>query len=476
MNGERPAFLLQGPAMLGMMLLGFVVYVGVMTAFTSVIQGSIAEALTEVPTLYQYDQDGRRVSAITQEVLDAAQPLLDRRTELQLERDAHMRHGDYDSLTAADEEIDAVNGELNGLGYYDLETAAISMYMTFARPATVVLICVVVFAGAGHFWERGFGLWRRGTSLDMLRASVFGLAAIWLVPEIWDAYAIHMTQFSQEMINPGGDPQQVVDSLWCKMGASAGCMFDFASVLNPASWATALTSPNDFGQSLLGEILLPAFKMTPALIISITVFVTAKVRVLFISIVLITFPLWMVLRNVPYLKQHAKSMVDNMIGASMAPFLSAMTLYVGWTWVENTPIPSLEEWVSVLGIVTLAGLWPVILAPFLTQIIGSVQGSVQTAVMNSNMMAMQMGMGAAGGAIAGAAGGQGGLGSMIGTGLAGAAAGTTHGAIASMPATGQLVREAAAVGGPGGIVKAVRVGKSTDSKPAADSRHDVPYE
>ncbi|MCE2499117.1 MAG: hypothetical protein J4F28_09105, partial [Nitrosopumilaceae archaeon] len=45
---DRPAFLLQGPAILGMMLLGFVVYVGVMTAFTGVIQGSLADAITEV--------------------------------------------------------------------------------------------------------------------------------------------------------------------------------------------------------------------------------------------------------------------------------------------------------------------------------------------------------------------------------------------------------------------------------------------
>ena len=461
---DRPAFLLQGPAILGMMLLGFVVYVGVMTAFTGVIQGSLADAITEVPTMHAYDIDGKRVSVVSEDVAAAAQPHLERRDELRRLSAIHMQNADYEALTQADEEIDAINGELLRMGYHDTESGIAAMYWWFGYPAAAILVAMIIFSGAAHFWEKGFGLWRRGTSLEMFRASLFGLVAIFLVPEVWDTFAIHMTEFSRYMMNPGGDPHDVIDSLWCKMGASAACMFDFAGVLDPVSWSTALASPNDFGQSLMGEVFMPFFKLMPALVVSLVVFVTAKVRVLFISIVLITLPMWLVLRNVPYLKKHAKNMVDNMVGASFAPFLSAVTLYVGWTHVSNAPMPSLEEWVSVLGIVTLAGLWPLILAPFLSNVTGSIQGAVQTAVISSSTMAMQIGMGGAVGAASGAGGAAaaGGLGGP----LRGFAMGAGRGAVGSMPAVDELMKGTKSSGMLGGTGSGSD-GGATGGSPAA---------
>ena len=455
---DRPAFLLQGPAILGMMLLGFVVYVGVMTAFTGVIQGSLADAITEVPTMHAYDADGNRVSVISDEVAAAAQPHLERRDELRELATLHMQNADYEALTKTDEEIDSINAELLRMGYHDTESSIAAMYWWFAYPATAILVAMTIFSGAGHFWEKGFGIWRRGASLDMFKASIFGLVAIFLVPEVWDVFAIHMTEFSRYMLDPaGGDPRAVIDSLWCKMGASAACMFDFAGVLDPVSWSTALASPNDFGQSLMGEVFMPFFKLMPALVVSLVVFVTAKVRVLFISIVLITLPMWLVLRNVPYLKKHAKNMIDNMVGASFAPFLSAVTLYVGWAHVSNTPMPSLEEWVSVLGIVTLAGLWPLILAPFLSNVTGSIQGAVQTAVISSSNMAMQIGMGGAVGAAGGASAGG------LGGSLRGLATGAGRGAIGSMPAVDRLVKG----GGNDGMLGGTGSGDDGGAGPAA---------
>ncbi len=441
---DRPAFLLQGPAILGMMLLGFVVYVGVMTAFTGVIQGSLADAITEVPTMHAYDDNGNRVSSVPEEIAIAAQPHLERRDELRGLATLHMQNADYEALTRTDEEIDSINSELLRMGYRDTDSSIAAMYWWFAYPASAILVAMTIFSGAGHFWEKGFGIWRRGASLDMFKASIFGLVAIFLVPEVWDVFAIHMTEFSRHMMNPGGDPHTVIDSLWCKMGASAACMFDFAGVLDPVSWSTALASPNDFGQSLMGEVFMPFFKLMPALVVSLVVFVTAKVRVLFISIVLITLPMWLVLRNVPYLKKHAKNMIDNMVGASFAPFLSAVTLYVGWTHISNSPMPSLEEWVSVLGIVTLAGLWPLILAPFLSNVTGSIQGAIQTAVISSSNMAMQVGMGGAVGAAGGAAAGG------LGGSLRGLAAGAGRGAIGSMPVVDKLVKGVGSEGMLGG--------------------------
>ena len=414
--------------MLGMMLLGFVVYVGVMTAFTGVIQGSLADALTEVPTIHEYGPDGRRISVIAPDVQAAADPLLAERDRLRAERDQYVREADADGVEAAEAALDAINADLKTAGWVDLDAGTYALYRWFAIPATVILLFFIMLAAAAHFWERGIQLWRPGASQQILRSSVVGLVVIWLLPEVWDIYAISMTQFSLYMMHPGGDPQQVVDALWCKMGAAGACMFDFASILDPVSWSTALANPADFGQTLLGEILMPFFMLTPALLAALGVFVTATVRVLFISIVLITIPVWMVLRNLPIFERHARQLTDSMIGATLAPFLSALTLYVGWVWLESTAIPSVEEWISVLGIVTLAGAWPLLLAPFLSTVSGQVQGWMQTAVQSSSMMAMQMGMGATAGAVTAAEKGVGWKGVMGGLG-----AGAAHGTLGAMP-------------------------------------------
>lgn len=424
---KRPAFLLQGPAMLGMMLIGFVVYVGVMTAFTGVIQGSLVEVITEMPTIHVYDDSGERITQVTPEVEAEASPLLERRAELYGMVDTAMSTGDFGRILAAEEEIDSINAQLNDIGYHNNINRMLDLYWTFGIPAVAILVFFLVFSAAGRFWERGFDLWRRGASQEMLRNSILGIVVILLIPEIWDVFAINMERLALHMLNPEGDPEMVIGRLWCKMGASAGCMYDFAEVLDPLNWSTVLTDPDDFGQSLLADVLLPFFKLTPAFVASLAIFIAAKVRVLFISIVLITIPVWFVLKNVPYVGRTATDMIENMVGASLAPFLSALTLYVGWVYVSETSIPSLEEWVVILGIVTLAGLWPVILAPFIGRVISTVQGAVQTGVSQTSMMSMQMGMGAAAGALAGATR------SGLGGGMTGLGAGTAAGMLGSIP-------------------------------------------
>ena len=426
---RRNAFLLQGPAILGMMLLGFVVYVGVMTLFTGVIQSAIVESITAVPTLYAYDADGTRITTVSPAVQLAADPLLQERKALEAER-AVLMGGlpDFDRLVVVESEIDRVNQELRDAGWVNEAGMIITMYRTFAVPATVLLIMLILFTAAGHFWERGFGLWRRGAAADMMRGAVIGLIIIWVLPEVWDVFALGMTHIALEVMGMGGvSPQHVIDVLWCKLGASGGCMFDFAGILDPVKWSTALAAPDDFGRVLLGEVLMPFFTLSPSLVITLTMFVVSEVRIMFISIVLIMMPILLVVRGLPYIGPHVKNILDSLVGATIAPFFSALTLYVGYEYVSNTPIPSIEEWINVLGIIALAGAWPVMLAPFLSKISGQIQGAVQTAVTSSSMMAMQMGMGVAGGAISGASSG-----GLRGT-VAGMAMGGGQGMLGAMP-------------------------------------------
>ncbi|MDE0266652.1 MAG: hypothetical protein OXK17_06505 [Thaumarchaeota archaeon] len=451
---SRPAFLLQGPIMLGIMLLGIVVYIGVMTTFTGVIQANIVETLTDVPTMYAHHPDtGARMTAVPEDVLLANSADLNRRAELlqmikeltapdaggeespggtvaQVVTSAALGQGgellrggvNYVQLQAYNAELHDINERLIAAGWFDENATIIKHYRYFAIPSTVLLVMMMVFSAAGHFMERGFGLWRQGTAADMFRGAIIGLIIIWLIPEVWDIFALGMEDLSLDMMSLGGDhPQRIINDLWCKMGASAECMFDFSTILDPLRWSTALTSPADFGTSLMFEVLLPFFKIVPALTVTLTMYIMGEVRVLFISIVLITLPLWLVLRHLPIIKDHAKSLVYSMVGASIAPFFSALTLYVGWEYVMNTPLDTLEEWISALGIVTLAGSWPLLLAPFLGKISKEVSGYVQTAVMSTTMMAAQMGTGMAAGGMKAAQQGHGLTGILQGMAMGGGA-------------------------------------------------------
>ena len=214
---------------------------------------------------------------------------------------------------------------------------------------------------------------------------------------------------------------------------------------------------------------MPFFMLVPVLVLSLGAFVTAKIRVLFIMIVLITLPMWFVLQNIPYIKRHARSMIDSMIGATLAPFLSATTLFVGWTYVSNTAIPSLEEWISVLGIVTLAGAWPILLAPMLSHIVTPVQRSIETAVMSSSMMSMQMGMGAVGGAISGVQA-DGGIATKAASVLGGTAGGMVTAGVGSMPEAQKLGNVGMQTSGLGGDKRGGgKSGGAEDTQDPSDS-------
>ncbi len=464
MRGGRPAFLLQGPMMLGIMLLGVVVYIGVMTAFTGIIQGSIVESLTDVPTMYEYDDEGVRMSGEVPAANEA-----DVRALL-AERDAKMEEirglqagssavgddgsvdldnvflsgipstdevGNYEAIKDANKELYGINAELRGLGWVDKETTIIHMYNYFAVSATIILVLMMIFSAAGHFMEKGFGLWGRGTAAGMFRGAVFGLIIIWLLPQVWDFFALGMEDFSVDLMRIGGDePQQVIDGLWCKLGATAPCMFNFADLLNPLGWATALTSPSDFGMTLIGKVLLPFFKLVPALTTTLTMFVVGEIRVLFISIILIIMPVLVILKHLPYVSTHADKLINSMIGGAISPFFSALTLVVGWEYLSNaTTLNSLEEWVQALGIVALAGAWPLMLAPLLSQLGGQIASTVNAAVISSTQMASQMGTGMAMGAVQAAQQGHG-----ISGILSGAAMGSGASMIGQMPGGGDAMK------------------------------------
>ena len=168
-------------------------------------------------------------------------------------------------------------------------------------------------------------------SVKIIKTSILGMVAIIPLPEFWDIYAINMKQFSLYLIDPfSGNPEALREKLWCKMG----CMINLDEVFETKDIGDTILFDPKTGATTLSEVLLPIFKIIPTAMITISFFVIAKIRALFIIIIIITIPIWMVCMNIPTLKKISNDMITNMIGASIAPIFSALTLSVGMSYVR----------------------------------------------------------------------------------------------------------------------------------------------
>ena len=374
--------------MFGLAILGIAAFLAVLGLFTATIVPTIPDVLTDVPTLYDYDEFGKRITdtgdvisdtgEIDAQISDIQSQIKNIESQMEqaiLDEDWNQYEGLKTEKTALEEELSQLDFSI-----FNHPNQRLELYWFFAYPSLAILIIFIMIAGATHYWEKSFGLFKKGTSLEIVKTSIIGFAVILLVPEFWDTFAIYMKQFSMYLLDPfGKNPEVTVTRLRCKMG----CIVNLESALSMDSWSIALSNPSNFGQAILTSALLPLFKTIPVAMLSLSLFVIAKIRVLFIMIVLLTLPLWMVSMNIPFIKKHANDMISNIIGASIAPIFSALTLFVGLSYLDAKPIPALEEWISVLGIGIFASLWPVILAPKLSIIASQTTGMVQTAIQST---------------------------------------------------------------------------------------------
>ncbi len=385
---NRPAFLLTGALMVLIMLISFAAFLAVLNMFVSDIYPTIPDVMTDIPTLYDYDEEGKKITEFDNSKAKAEfQRLNAELDELHMQLDNPGGHGHGINERANIElQIQDLEDQLDVLNYQDLKhpTIRLEFYWMFAYPALAISFIFIMFASATYYWEKGFSIFQRGTSIKIIKTSIIGMVAIILLPEFWDIYAINMKEFSLYLIDPfRNKPDVLVKELWCKMG----CIINLDDVFKIEDVGGVVLGNTDKGIKIVTDVLLPIFKIIPTAMITISFFVIAKIRALFIIIVIITLPIWMVCMNIPTLKKISNDMITNMIGASIAPIFSALTLSVGMGYVNSTNSDNLEEWITVLGIAIFASVWPIILAPKLSIIASQTTSIVQTAIQSTAMFA-----------------------------------------------------------------------------------------
>lgn len=373
---RRRGFLFTMPMMLGIGIVLFASMIAISQLFVSIGGPMIPDLLADMPTIFHYTEDGRRVPGHV--------PLFS----------GHSDAG------ARGEFADAF--------------PALAMYGLMVRIAIGIFVILLMLAGVSYFFEE-FSIVRPGTASAMV-AKMAVLIPIYLVlPYMWDAVAMVIESSSLYLMDPfGGDPHARTAEMWCQMG-SATCSvdgtttvdpidllgtdgFDRDAVLAQESWSNSLQDPL-FGEGLLINVLLSLFKGFAVMFMTAMMFVLSAIRILLIEVIVIAFPLITAVGLIPWINTERISgmLQQNLIGLSVAPIMSAVSLSIGLSTIDSQNMPPLRMWFQLLSVGFLAIFFPVMLSPML----GNLSTRVGTMVSTSMNSATMAGSGAMRGAVQG---------------------------------------------------------------------------
>ena len=377
--------------MVAIMLISLGAFLLLLSGFVSEITPTIPDVMTEIPTLYDYDENGLKITEFDGLTASEVEAEIQRLTIELEELEIVLEACEYCSsiyIEILRTTIEQLEDQIFDLGYEGLTypNVRLEFYWMFAYPSLAILFIFIMFAGATYYWEIGFSIFQRGTSMKIIKTSILGMVVIILLPEFWDIYAINMEQFALYLIDPfSRQPDALVRELWCEMG----CLFDMDDfgAFTISDVGGIILGNNEEGAKIITELLLPIFKIVPVTMITIVFVVIAKIRALFIIIIIISLPIWLVCLNIPIVKKISNEMLTNMVGASIAPIFSAITLSVGMGYLGTTSESGFNEWISALGIAIFASLWPVLLAPKLSIIAHTATSAVQTSIQSTAMFA-----------------------------------------------------------------------------------------
>ncbi|MCJ8307335.1 MAG: hypothetical protein HRU07_09830 [Nitrosopumilus sp.] len=213
MHQKRPALLFTMALMFGMAVLGIAAFLAILTMFIAVIVPTIPDVMTEVPTLYDYDDLGHRILEV-QDLGMTVEEIDFRVNEIKSEIESiqeqmkdtvkNKRFGEYTNLQNQKEILELELSSLD-FGLFSQPNQRLELYWFFAWPSIIMLLFFIMFAAATYYWEISFSIFKKGTSTGILKTSIFGIVAILLVPEFWDIYAIHMKQLAMYLLDPFGE-------------------------------------------------------------------------------------------------------------------------------------------------------------------------------------------------------------------------------------------------------------------------------
>ncbi|MEM2922901.1 MAG: hypothetical protein QW560_00625 [Candidatus Nitrosocaldus sp.] len=269
----------------------------------------------------------------------------------------------------------------------------ITMYTFFRDSSLYILAIVLTFAGISLVFEN-FAILPRHTAYSMISRSAILVILLFAFPLFWDPIAYSIEEFSLYILSPD-DPSKAgerVRWIWENISAiSAPSIPDPMDLLDPAK----------LSERLFVDVFMGAFKSFIALMLMMSLYIIGTIRLVLTAVLIIGLPLILMISLIPFLKRISDMLINTLIGLSMAPILSSLTVAAGSAYVMNADLEPLQLWIASVAIASLALYFPALLAPTIGSLVTTISAWVTGAGISGILFAGGSIAGAARGAIAG---------------------------------------------------------------------------
>ena len=451
---------------LGMVAIMLVVVAGIIAvsqSFVTLAGLQLPTILTDMPTFYEYTDDGARVLT-TPECNESG---------------AH-----FSGKCAGASEICTEGG--GGSGCEAKETGYLKFYWFLAQYSLAIMIFVIGISVMEYIMS-GTGFTNESNAVERVKKVIPFLVIIMILPIIWDPVAIIIEEMALYLMAPFPEDRTdigltglTIDQTTLEGRASARSAWLWMeaghiippSTWDPEAWSVFLVDPARFMEETISIAFLGVFKAYVVILLGIEMWVTGILRVVLTMIILISIPIFLPMTLIPKFDKHASDYINAIFGLMMAPILSAVIFTAGVAYLQSSfDQPALIRWLSAVCVCFLC-----------SSAVTSVGGSLLMTTKGEVMGAMKAALIAAATTVSAAA--TGGMGAVGGAGAIGGAAmgpaigvakGVVGGTVSSAIQTGMLgggggggmqpnVNEAQIMpgGAPGGVPG---VGASTGSVP-----------
>lgn len=316
-------------------------------------------------------------------------------------------------------EYDDITGEqLQDEDGNPLPNQKIELYFMLSQVA-VVLFLMIGFGAIFVWYVEDYGMARKGAAFGIGSKLIMYAVLLLLIPYVWDVAAIGIERGALFLLDPFDEssPSERTARMWADMGAAIP-----PDAFDITQWGEALSSPGTVGQSIFKNLFLGLFRGIAVMFMTAMMFILSVIRIELTMVIVIAMPIILAFKLVPKFNVVSDMLIKNLVGLMIAPIFSALVITIGIAYLDSENLPAMQEWFSQLAIGFLAVFFPVMLAPMLGFL------STQVGQMMSTMMqgAAMMGGGAMSGMMSGISNASSAM-----SGMAGSAAGAAIGGTAS---------------------------------------------
>ena len=399
--------------------------IAVSQSFVTLAGLQLPTILTDMPTFYEYADDGARVLT-TPECNESG---------------AH-----FSGKCAGASEICTEGG---GSGCEAKETGYLKFYWFLAQYSLAIMMFVIGISVMEYIMS-GTGFTNESNAVERVKKVIPFLVIIMILPIIWDPVAIVIEEMALYLMAPFPEDRTnigltglVIDQTTLEGRAAARSAWLWMeaghiippSTWDPEAWSVFLVDPARFMEETISIAFLGVFKAYVVILLGIEMWVTGILRVVLTMIILISIPVFLPMTLIPKFDKHASDYVNAIFGLMMAPILSAVIFTAGVAYLQSSfDQPALIRWLSAVCVCFLC-------SSAVTSVGGSLLMTTKGEVMGAMKAALIAAATTVSAAVSGGMGAVGGAGAIGGAAMGpaiGVAKGVVGGTVSSAIQTGML--------------------------------------